>query len=80
MAHADPEPSVSWVPSRKVLVQFVTNVLTAVAALLVTGLGLHEPAAIAAEISAGIGIVAGAVAGYLVKEIPAVEHDIAAQP
>jgi hypothetical protein len=80
MAHGSPEPSVSWVPSRKVFVQFVTNVLTAVAALLVTGLGLHVSPADAAEISAGIGIVAGAVAGYLVKEAPVIEKDVTAHP
>jgi uncharacterized membrane protein len=76
MAHADPEPSVSWVPSRKVVSQFVANVLTAGAALLVTKLGLHISTAVSAEISAAIGIVAGAVAGYMVREIPLVEKDL----
>ena len=76
MAHADPVPSASRVPSRKVIAQFVGNVLTAAVALLVTKLGLHESAAVAAEVSAGIGIIAGAVAGYMVREIPVIEKDI----
>jgi hypothetical protein len=80
MAHADPEPSVSWVPNRKIVAAVVTNILTAAVALAVSRLGLHVSSGISAEVGAAIGIVAGAVAGYLVKEAPVIERDIAAQP
>jgi hypothetical protein len=79
MAHADApltKPAPAWLPKRKVVASFVANVLTAAAALLVTKLGLHESAAVAAEVSALIGVVAGAVAGYAVREAPVLEKDI----
>lgn len=67
---------VSWVPNRKVVTQFATNVLTGAVALLVTKLGLHESPAVALWISGGIGIAAGAVAAYVVREVPVVERDL----
>jgi hypothetical protein len=63
------------VPNRKVLSQFAANALTFIAALLVTKLGLHETATEAGTVSAVIGIAAGGIAGYLVKEIPRLEAD-----
>lgn len=85
MVHADtplaPDPAPpSWAPRRKVVAQFTANVLAAVAALLVTKLGLNESAAVAAEVSGLIGIIAGAVAGYVVREAPVLEKDITAHP
>jgi len=79
MAHGSPEPSVNWVPSRKLVSAVVTNILTAAVALVVSRLGLHISAGESAEISGGIGIVAGAVAGYVVKEVPVIEQDVTAQ-
>lgn len=80
MAHADPpaKPATAplWLPKRKVIAQFTANVLTALAALLVTKLGLHESAAVAAEVSALIGVISGAVAGYVVREAPVLEKDV----
>lgn len=69
-------PAVSWVPSRKVVTQFAANILTTVVALIVTKAGLHESAAVAGEVSAGIGIAAGAIAGYVVRELPAAEKHL----
>lgn len=73
MSHAGPEQPVSWVPNRKLTTAVVTNVLTTTVALAVTKLGLNESAAVAGWVSGGIGIVAGAVAGYIVKEVPVIE-------
>jgi len=71
-----PQP-VSWVPNRKVLTQLATNILTFLVALAVSHWGLKESAEAAGIVSAVIGIVAGAVAGYLVREIPRLEQDAA---
>jgi uncharacterized membrane protein len=79
MAHGSPEPSVNWTPSRKVVSQFVANVLTGVAAMLVARLGLHVSPYESAVIASAIGIVAGAVAGYVVREVPVIEKDVTAQ-
>jgi putative flippase GtrA len=78
MAHAGPtlDAERTWVPSRKLTAAIITNALTWLVALAVTKLGLHESVAVAAWVSTVIGIVAGAVAGYLVKEIPVLEKDI----
>jgi uncharacterized membrane protein len=73
-------PAVSWTPKRKVIAQFTANVLAAVAALLVTKLGIHESAAVAAGVAGVIGIVAGAIAGYVVREAPVIEHDLTLHP
>ena len=70
-----PQP-VSWVPSRKVLASFTANVLTLIVALAVTKLGLHESATTAGMVSAAVGIAAGGIAGYLVREIPRLEADV----
>jgi len=80
MVHADPEPSVSWVPSRKLVSAVAANILTAAVALAVSRLGLRVSAGESAEISGAIGIVAGAVAGYVVREVPVIEKDVTAQP
>lgn len=73
--HAKP-PRAPWVPSRKVLTTVATNVLTWGVALLVARLGLHEDSLTAGMVTAVIGIVAGGIAGYLVKEIPRIEADV----
>ena len=67
----------TWVPTRKVLTQLATNVLTFLVALAVSHFGLKESAEAAGIVSAVIGIAAGAVAGYLVREIPRLEQDAA---
>ena len=74
--HAKP-PRPPWVPSRKWVAGVVTNVLTWGAALLVARLGLHEDSLTAGMVTAVVGIVAGGIAGYLVKEIPRIEADAA---
>jgi len=80
MAHADPaapQPSeLAWLPSRKVATQFITNVLTTGASLLVTHFGLHLTTAQQGWVSGAIGIAAGFIAGYLVRELPQIEHDL----
>jgi len=76
---AAPAPA-PWVPSRKLIAAVVTNVLTLIAALVVTRLGLHESPMVAGEVSAGIGIVAGGTAGYLVREIPKLESEVKDAP
>jgi putative flippase GtrA len=55
-----------------------TNVLTWAVALLVSHYSLHENSLEAGVITAAIGIVAGAVAGYMVREIPVLERDVTA--
>jgi len=72
-----PAPQPSWVPTRKVIAGVATNVLTFLVALAVSHFGLKESAEAAGIVSAVIGIVAGAVAGYLVREIPRLEQDAA---
>ena len=69
-------PPATWVPSRKIIAAVAANVLTLGVALAVSHYGLHESAEAAGIVSAVIGIVAGAVAGYLVKEIPIIEADV----
>lgn len=66
-------PPPSWVPSRKVIAGVVTNVLAWGVALLIARTGLHEDSLTAGIVTAVIGIVAGAVAGYMVKELPKLE-------
>jgi hypothetical protein len=83
MAHAGPDldsadPVARWLPNRKLIYTVTVNALTWLVALGVTKLGLHEPTAVAGWVSTVIGLVAGAVAGYLVKEIPVIEKDIEA--
>jgi hypothetical protein len=56
--------------SRKLVTAIVTNVLADGVALAVTKFGLHLSPAEAAEVSAYVGIAAGAVAGFLFKEVP----------
>lgn len=68
-------PPVSWVPNRKVIAGVVANVLTFLVAVVVAHFALHESSLAAGEVSAVIGIVAGAVAGYMVKELPKLEAD-----
>jgi len=75
-----PPPPVSWVPNRKVVTQLVTNALTWGVALTVSRYGLHENSLEAGIITAAIGITAGAVAGYMVKEIPKLEQDVTPVP
>jgi hypothetical protein len=58
--------------SQKLVVAVLTNILTVAVAFLVTKLGFHESALVATQVATGIGIVASAVGGWLVKEIPAV--------
>jgi hypothetical protein len=70
-----PAPEPPWVPSRKVLTQFTANVLTLGVALVAAHFGLHETSGDASVVSAGIGIAAGGIAGYLVKEIPRLEAE-----
>jgi hypothetical protein len=53
----------------------VANALTLILAIVVTRFGLHESSLVAGEVSAVIGIVAGGIAGYLVKELPKIEAD-----
>ena len=73
-------PPASWVPSRKVVTQLTVNILTFLAALAVSHWGLKDSAEAAGIVSAAIGIVAGAVAGYLVREIPRLEQDVKPAP
>ncbi len=68
MAHADPEPTVTWLPNVKVLTQVFTNVLGFGVTWAVTKLGFHQDAATANAISAVVGVVAGFLAAYIVKE------------
>jgi hypothetical protein len=63
------------VPGRKVLTQFITGLLTVGAGLVVDRFGLDESSLAAGEVTAVIGILAGGIAGYLVKEIPRIEAD-----
>lgn len=62
-----------WVPSRKLLTAVVTNLLTLGVSLVVAHFGLHESSLVAGEVSALISVAAGAIAGYLVREIPRLE-------
>ena len=71
-----PPPPARWVPNRKVVAQVTANVLTWGVALAVSHYGLHENSLEAGIITAAIGIVAGAVAGYLVREIPRIEAEV----
>ena len=75
-----PAPQPSWVPTRKVIAGVATNVLTFLVALAVSHFGLKESAEAAGIVSAVIGIAAGAVAGYLVKELPIIEADMKPAP
>lgn len=68
-------PPPSWVPTRKWIAWAVANVLTFLVAVVVAHFGLHESSLAAGEVSAVIGILAGAVAGYMVREIPRLEAD-----
>jgi hypothetical protein len=74
---ATPAPPLpSWVPSRKVIAGVTTNILTWAVALLVSHYSLHEDSLTAGIVTAVIGIVAGAVAGYMIREIPRLEQDV----
>ena len=75
-APVTPAPKALWVPSRKVVTQFSANALTLTVALAVAHWGLRETSGDAAVVSAVIGIAAGGIAGYLVREIPRLEADV----
>ena len=75
-----PAPQPSWVPNRKVVVGVVTNILTWGVALTVSHYSLHENSLEAGIVTAAIGIAAGAVAGYMVREIPRLEQDVKPAP
>jgi hypothetical protein len=80
MAHADPDPGTSWVPSRKLVYAVTANLLTAGAAYAAARTGLHLSAGESAIIPGLIGVASGAVAGYAVREVPVLEKDVAAHP
>jgi hypothetical protein len=69
--------SASLVPNRKVVAQFVASALFAAVAYVVQKAGFHETVGDAALVSGVIASVAGAVAGYVVKEADVVVADVA---
>jgi hypothetical protein len=83
MAHAGPDldsadPLLRWIPNRKWIAWATANILGWVAGWAVTRLGIHESVQAAAAQTALIGFIAGAVASYVVKEVPLIEKDIEA--
>jgi ABC-type microcin C transport system permease subunit YejE len=56
--------------SRKLVTAVLTNFLTDAVGLVVARYSLHLSVAEATQISAVIGVVAGALAGFIVKEVP----------
>jgi hypothetical protein len=56
--------------SRKLVTAVLVNILTDAVALIVNHFSLHLSAAEAAEVASYVGVAAGALAGFLVKEIP----------
>jgi fructose-specific phosphotransferase system IIC component len=83
MAHAGPDldaadPVLKWIPNRKWIAWATANILGWVAGFVVTKLGIHETASAALGQSTVIGFIAGAVASYVVKEVPLIEKDIEA--
>ncbi len=58
------------VVSRKLVTAVLVNLLTDGVALVVNHFSLHLSAPEAAQVAAYVGVAAGAIAGFLVKEIP----------
>lgn len=58
--------------SRKLVVSFLTTILTVAAVYAITKLGLHDSVGTASLISGVVGQLAGFLAGYLAKEVPGV--------
>lgn len=56
--------------SRKLVTTVVTFLLVDAVALVVNHFSLHVSPAEAAQVSSYIGIAAGAIAGFIVKEVP----------
>lgn len=56
--------------SRKLVTAIVTAALTNAVAVVVNHFSLHLNPAVTAEVATYIGLAAGAVAGFLLKEVP----------